>query len=158
MPYSGSRKDAERRRFRAMALLDQGRSQSQVALELGVDRSAVCKWVQAREAGGDAALKAKPHLGPKPKLSDRQVVRLEKMLRKGPGKHGYNTELWTLKRVAELIERRFGVGYDPSSVWHLLRRMGWSAQKPERRARERDEDAIVAWRQHDWPRIKKRPT
>jgi transposase len=91
-------------------------------------------------------------------LSDRQVARLEEMLRKGPCKHGYTTELWTLKRVADLIERRFGVRYDPSGVWHLLHRMGWSAQKPERRARERDEEAIVAWRQHDWPRIKKRPT
>jgi transposase len=70
--------------------------------------------------------------------------------------HGYRTELWTLKRVAQLIGKRFGVSYDPSGVWHVLRNMNWSAQKPERRARERDEQAIAQWRKEDWPRIKKR--
>lgn len=138
-----------------MTLLDQGRSQSQVAAEVGVTPSAVSKWVKARQTGGDDALKAKPHPGPPPKLTDRQVARLEKMLRQGPRKHGYTTELWTCRRVAELIERTFGVTYDPSGVWHLLTRMGWSAQKPERQARERDENAIATWRKKDWPRIKK---
>lgn len=155
MPYTGSRKDAERRRLRAMTLLDNGWSQSEVAAEVGVTPSAVSKWAQARRDGGDAALAAKPHPGPKPKLTDRQVARLEKMLLQGPRKHGYATELWTVPRVTELIARRFGVTYDPSGVWHLLTRMGWSCQKPERRARERDEDAIAAWRKRDWPRIKK---
>jgi len=142
--------------MRAMTLLDQGRTQSQVAVQLGVTPSAVSKWAHAREAGGDEALKAKPHPGPTPKLNDRQVARLEKLLLQGPSKHGYTTELWTLPRVVELIERRFGVTYDPSGAWHLLSRMGWSCQKPERRARERDEDAVVTWRKKDWPRIKKR--
>lgn len=141
-----------------MTLLDQGLNQKQVATKLGVTPSAVCKWGKARQAGGDVALKAKPHPGPKPKLNDRQVARLDKLLRQGPCKHGYATELWTLSRVAELIERRFDVIYDLSGVWHLLRRMGWSAQKPERRARECDEDAIVQWRKQGWPRLKKRPT
>lgn len=158
MPYTGSRKEAERRRLRAMTLLDKGLAQSRVAAKLGVTPSAVSKWVKAREAGGDAALKAKPHRGPPPKLNDRQVARLEKRLLQGPRKHGYATELWTLPRIAELIRRCFDVTYDPSGVWHLLTRMGWSAQKPERRARERDEDAIVRWRKKDWPRIKKRAT
>ena len=85
-------------------------------------------------------------------------MQLKKRLLRGPRRHGYPTEWWTLWRVAELIARRFGVTYDPSGVWHLLRRMGWSAQKPEHRARERDEDTIVRWRQEDWPRIKKRAT
>ncbi len=138
-----------------MTLLDQGWGQSQIAAKLGVTPSAVSKWVRAREAGGDEALEAKPHPGPKPKLNGRQVVRLEKLLLQGPRKHGYTTELWTLPRVTELIERRFDVTYDPSGVWHLLQRMGWSCQKPERRAREHDEDAIVTWRKKDWPRIKK---
>jgi transposase len=158
MPYTGSRKDAERRRLRAMTLLDQGLSQKQIAAKLGVTPAAVCQWVKTRREGGDEALRAKPHTGPKPKLNERQTARLEKLLLQGPRKHGYATELWTLPRVAELIEKRFDVTYDPSGVWHLLTRMGWSAQKPERRARERDEDAIVRWRKKDWPRLKKRPT
>jgi len=78
-------------------------------------------------------------------------------LLRGAHAHGYPTELWTLKRVAELIRKRFGVQYDPSGVWHVLRNMGWSCQKPERRARERDDEAIARWRKKDWPRIKKSP-
>jgi transposase len=144
--------------MRAMTLLDQGRSQSEVARTLGVTPAAVSQWVKARRKGGEAALKAKPHPGPTPKLNDRQLKRLEKLLSRGPRKHGYPTELWTLKRVAEVIETNFGVTYEPSGVWHVLNRMGWSCQKPERRARERDEAAIARWRKKDWPRIKKRAT
>jgi transposase len=158
MPYTGLRKDAERRRLEAVALLDQGLTQTQVAHRLGVTPAAVCLWVKTRREGGDAGLMARPHPGPRPKLNQRQVARLAKWLLQGPRRHGYATELWTLKRVAELIERRLGVTYDPSGVWHLLTRMGFSAQKPERRARERDEDAILTWRKEDWPRIKKRAT
>lgn len=156
MSYTGSRKEAERRRWRAMALLDQGRSQAQVARKLGVTPAAVSQWVKTRCQRGDTALQAKPHTGRTPKLNDRQVARLDKLLRQSPTKHGYATELWTLSRVVQVIAKHFAVTYDPSGVWHLLRRMGWSAQKPERRARERDEDAIARWRKKDWPRIKKR--
>lgn len=138
-----------------MTLLDQGRSQSKVARQVGVTPAAVSQWAKARREGGDEALRAKPHPGPKPKLNDRQLQRLEKMLQRGPRKHGYATELWTLNRVTEVIKKHFDVTYDPSGVWHVLHRMGWSCQKPERRARERDEEAIVRWRKKDWPRIKK---
>ena len=153
-----SRKDAERRRLRAMTLLDQGRSQAQVARMLGVTHAAVSQWMKKRRQGGEAALRATPHPGPPPKLDARQRKRLETLLLRGARRNGYANELWTLARVGEVIAKHFGVTYDPSGVWHLLTRMGWSTQKPERRARERDEDAIVRWRKKDWPRIKKRPT
>ena len=155
MPCTGLRKEAERRRRRAMALLDQGQSQAQVARQLGVTSAAVCQWVKARRSGGDEALRAKPHPGRLPYLNAKQLARLEKQLSRGPTRCGYRTALWTLRRVAEVIEKHFDIHYDPSGVWHVLRRMGWSCQKPERRARERDEDAIVTWRKTDWPRIKK---
>ena len=157
MPYTGSRKEAERRRIRAMTLRDQGQTQAQVARLLGVTAAAVCQWDKARRQGGAAALKAKPHSGPKPKLNASQMRRLERLLLQGPRTHGYATELWTLPRIAELIGKRFAVTYDPSAVWHVMRRMNWSPQKPERRARERDEKAIQRWRTRDWRRIKKRP-
>ena len=121
MPYTGSRKDAERRRLHGVALLDQGRSQAQVARELGVTPAAVSQWVKTRRRGGDLALKAKPHPGPRPKLTDSQRRRLVRRLEKGPRAHGYATDLWTLKRIAEVIRKRFGVDYDPSGVWHVLR-------------------------------------
>ncbi len=150
-----SQDDAERRRFRAAELLDQGHSQAKVAQMVGVARGTVAAWVKRRE-GGDDGLKQKRHPGRPRKLDDRQMESLAKLLLRGPRKLGYSTELWTLERVGQVIERRFGVTFDPSGVWHLLRRMGWSCQKPERRARERDDGAVAVWRHIDWPRIKKR--
>jgi transposase len=124
---------------------------------VGVAHGSVSRWRQAYEAGGEKALAAKPHHGPKPKLSDKQRRQLHRLLLAGPTSQGYANELWTLKRVADLIRRRWRVEYDPSGVWHLLRRMGWTCQKPERSARERDEEVVERWRQKDWPRIKKSP-
>jgi transposase len=101
-------------------------------------------------------MEAKPHPGGASRLTTGQRARLIRMLVQGPGKHGYRTELWTLARVAEVIAVTFGIAYHPSTVWHILRAMGWSCQKPARRARERDEQNISGWRQQEWPRIKKR--
>jgi transposase len=78
-----------------------------------------------------------------------------KILSAGPLKSGYRTDLWTCPRVAEVIERNFGIRFHPGHVWKLLRSLAWSCQKPEQRARERDERAVRRWRQRDWPRIKK---
>jgi transposase len=152
-----SSNSAERRRLQAMTLLDQGWSQSEVARHFGVTPAAVCQWVKAFQRDGPDALKAKSHPGAPPRLTDRQVKRLEQLLLHGPTRQGYPTELWTLSRIVELIRKHFGVTYDPSGVWHILHRMGWSCQKPERRARERDEQAIAVWRKKNWPRIKKSP-
>lgn len=152
-----SRKDAERRRLQGMMLLEQGYCQSEVARQVGVTPGAVSQWVKAYRRDGPDALKAKVHPGPKPKLSKPQMHRLQKLLLKGATHHGFGTELWTLARIVEVIRKHFAVTYDPSGVWHLLRRMGWTCQKPERRARERNEQAIVAWRKENWPRTKKRP-
>ncbi len=138
-----------------MALLDQGQSQSQVARKLGVTPAAVSQWAKWRRQGGDAALQAKPHPGPQPKLTAKQRTKLEKLLRQGPRKHGYTTELWTLTRVAQVVEKHFGVSYSCPGLWHVMRGLGWSAQKPERLARERDDQAVATWRKQDWPRLKK---
>lgn len=139
-----------------MSLLDQGHTQAEVAKKLGVAHSSVATWVKKRREGGDEGLKQKRHPGRPRKLNARQMEQLAKLLLRGPRKLGFPTELWTLERVGQVIERRFGVTFDPSGVWHLLRRMGWSCQKPERLARERDDGAIAVWRQVEWPRIKKR--
>jgi transposase len=157
MRPKGSAAELEQRRRQAVALLNQGLTGSQVARAVGTSQASVTRWRQAYERRGDKALAAKPHPGRRPKLTARQRERLGRLLLQGPGKHGYGTELWTLARVAEVIAATFGVEYDPSQVWRILRAMGWSCQKPERRARERDEGAISRWRRQDWPRIKKRP-
>ncbi len=155
MRPTGSPKELERRRLRAMALLQQGHLQSEIARMLGVTAGAVSQWKKAYQTKGAKGIAAKRHPGPVPRLSDRQRRQLERILLKGARKQGYRTELWTLPRIAEVIQRRFGETYDPSSVWHILRKMDWSCQKPERRARERDEERIARWRKDDWRRIKK---
>ena len=155
MRPKGTAQQLERRRLQAMALLEQGHSQVEVARRLGATAGAVSQWRKAYVLGGPRGLRARPQPGRPAKLTAKQRQRLLRMLVNGPGRSGYRTPLWTLGRVAEVIEKSFGVRYDPSSVWHILRGMGWSCQKPERRARERDERAIARWRHKDWPRIKK---
>jgi transposase len=157
MRPKGSPEELERRRQRAMALLDQGMKPAAVARMMGTSRASVTRWRQSYEAQGPDGLNAKPHPGCHSRLTDGQRKRLVQLLLQGPSRHGYDTELWTLSRVADLIEATFGVSYHPSAVWHILRSMGWSCQKPEGRARERDEKAIAVWRPKEWPRIKKRP-
>ena len=158
MRTPGTPEELERQRFRAIALLDAGHRPSQVAKILGVSPAAVSQWKTLCQRAGPEGLKATPHPGPKPKLTAAQRQKLERLLLKGPLAHSYPTDLWTLKRIAEVIEKHFAVHYDPSGVWHVLKALGWSCQKPERRARECDEEAIAGWRRQQWPRIKKSPS
>jgi len=155
-PY-GTPQQLEQRRLWAAALLREGVRPAAVARMVHASEASVSRWRQALETGGVDALAAKPHPGPAPKLSARQQRRLQRILLAGATTEGYANELWTSKRVAEVIRRRWRVKYDPSGVWHLLRRMGLSCQKPERRARECDEEVVKRWRQKEWPRIKKSP-
>jgi len=157
MRTAGKPEELECQRLQAVALFEAGHRPREVAQRLGVSPGTVYRWKKIFQRSGREGLKAKPHPGPRPKLTVRQRQRLGPLLRKGPLAHGYPTDLWTLKRIVEVIEKHFGVSYDPSGVWHVLHRIGWSCQKPEGRARERDEEAIVRWRRHDWPCIKKRP-
>lgn len=108
------------------------------------------------EEGGLEALAAKPHPGRPSRLTAGQKEELARILLRGPRAAGFSTDLWTLTRINRVIEKRFGVKYHPGRVWHILRGMGWSAQKPERRARERDDEAIRRWREEEWPRIKRK--
>ena len=158
MRTKGSAAELEQRRRIAARLLEQGMKPIRVAEALGVSPAAVTRWKQAWQKGGEQALAAKPHPGGKPRLTAAQRRRLARLLLKGPRHHGYSTELWTLERVAEVIAVTFGVSYHPGHVWKILRAMAWTCQKPERRPRQRDEQAIRRWRQEDWPRIKKRAT
>ena len=158
MRTPGKPEELECQRLQAVALLEAGHGPSEVARRLGVSPGAVSRWKKIDQQVGREGLKAKPHPGRRPKLMIDQRQNLAALLLKGPLAHGYTTDLWTLKRIAEVIEKHFGAPYDPSGVWHVLREMGWSCQRPEGRARERDEEAIARWRQQDWPRIKKSPT
>ena len=153
----GSPTALEARRRRAVALLAQGLGVRTVARQIGCSPSSVSRWQTDVAAGGPDALRAKPPPGRPPRLTARQRARLLTLLLNGATTHGFGTDLWTLPRVAAVIARTFGVTYHPAHVWKILRGEGWSCQKPERRARERDEAAIQRWRAERWPHIKKRP-
>jgi transposase len=155
MRPKGSPVVLEQRRRHAVAMLKQGMKTAAVAKALKVSAVSVGRWKKTLEAGGVKALSAKPVPGRPLKLDLTQRQRLGQLLLKGPAHFGYHTELWTLERVAEVIAQTFDVTYDPSQVWRILLALGWSCQKPESRARERDEKAIARWRKVDWPRIKK---
>src|SRR3954452_17442847 len=138
----GSAEELQRRRLRAVELVEQGESPDDVARFLGCGRSSVYTWVKlAKESLGGLA--AKTHAGPKPRLSDAQLKELEGLLLQGAKAHGWRTELWTAARAAELIERHSKIRFHPEHVRKLLkRRLKWTSQKPQRKAKERDEVAI----------------
>jgi transposase len=148
----------EARRLRAAKLLAQGRSQAEVAEMVGVSRESVRRWQARLAQGGVAALRRRRAGGRPPKLSEAQVRQIEQALLQGAMANGFASELWTLDRAAKVIERVTGVRLARASVWRMLhQRLGWSVQRPERKARERDEEAIARWVAYEWPRIKKGP-
>ena len=156
MRPKGTRAELEARRRRAVAMvLEEGKSGREVARLVGVASGSVSRWLRMLEQKGDEGLDSKPHPGSKPRLSQQEHARLAELLLKGPRAHGCSTDLWTLARVAEVIEEHFDVRYHPCHVWKVLGRMGWSAQKPERRAREQNEAEVARWREVEWPRIKR---
>lgn len=155
MRPKGSAEALEMRRRIAAEMLKKGMSIRAVARIVHASPASVLEWKRRLEAYGDEGLKARPVPGAPSRLTAEQKKALLDVLAKGAQASGYSTDYWTLERVAEVIEKLYGVRYHPSHVWRLLRQANWSAQKPERRARERDEARIKQWREEDWPRIKK---
>lgn len=158
MRPKGSPSELERRRRRAIALLDKDHAPVDVARMLGVDRRSVRRWKAAHRKRGAKGIEARPTPGRPPKLDRRQRSRLERVLLKGAQAAGYESNLWTCPRIAEVIAEQFGVSYHPDHIGRLLRSLGWSPQRPQRQAAERNEARIQGWVRNDWPRIqKKRP-
>lgn len=153
----GSPRQLEQRRFRALALLGQGYPPVEVARRVGVDRRSVRRWKATARQRGRRALAAQPVPGRPSKLDARQRRQLEADLLRGACACGFPTDLWTCPRLAQWIRHRFGVRYHVDHLGRLLHSMGWSPQKPERRARERDERAIRRWVRAVWPQVKKTP-
>ena len=149
-----SPKAARQRRLQAARLFQQGVSQAEVARRLGVSRQSASRWHARWRHGGRAGLAGPGRWGRPSRLSDHDWQRVEQALLAGAQAHGFDTDLWTLPRIAEMIWRLTGVSYHPGHVWWLLRRYDWSPQRPARRARERDEAEIARWRAEEWPRIK----
>jgi len=153
----GSPKTLQQRRQYAIDLLNQGYQPVEVAKTLGVDRRSVRRWKSRYRTHGQKGIQAKPVPGRPSKLTSQHLERLEKKLLKGAKAAGFSNDLWTCPRVARLIHSLFGVTYHVDHIGRLLHMLGWSPQKPERRAIERDEEKIRQGVKHQWPRIKKKP-
>ena len=148
---------AAKKRLRAGRLLQSGKSCAEVALATGVARQTVYTWKRLFHEGGMDALRAVPERGRPAQLDERQLASLRSAILRSPTEHGFGTELWTLKRVGAVIERLHGVRFGQTQVWRILGSLGLSPQKPDKRAIERDEDAVRAWKRRTWPSLKKKP-
>jgi transposase len=145
----------EARRLPAWQLLQKGWRQRHIAEALGVSVGAVSQWSKRARAGGPQALCHRPPPGAPRRLATEQRARLPDLRHPGPEAYGFRGQVWTRKRVAEVIRLAFGIRYHPTHVGRLLNALRWSPQKPMRRARQRDEAAIARWRTETWPAIKK---
>jgi len=146
----------EERRLQAAAWFRQGRlTQAEIARRLDVSEAAVSHWRARWRHGGDRQLWARPRRPRAGRLSETQWQQVLRILRRGAVVAEFDTEQWTLKRIARVIERRFGVRYHPRSLARPLHARGWSAHRPAPRAKERDDALVAAWLKRDWPAIKK---
>ena len=143
--------------MRAARLFDKGVRQADVARELGVSTPTVSRWYSQWHSGGKEALKAAGRAGRLPKLDIKALASVEQALLEGPNANGFPTELWTLARVADVIEKLTGVRFSNAHVWKILKSMGWSRQRPARRAIEQNKEVLEIWMKKEWPRIKRGP-
>ena len=145
----------EERRKQAWKLKQQGWQQNQIAEALGVSEGAVSQWMKKAEEGGEETLLAHPAPGVPPRMTAEQHAQMPGLLAKGAESYGFRGDVWTARRVAKVIEQTFGIRYSRDHVGKLLRRYGWSRQKPEERATQRNEEAIREWNETRWPALKK---
>lgn len=149
--------EATKKRVKAGRLLLAGKSCAEVAVEVGVARQTIYTWKRLLDEGGIDALRAVPERGRPALLDAAQLAAVRAAILQSPIEHGFGTELWTLKRVGTVIERLHGVRFGQTNVWRILGSLGFSPQKPEKRAIERDDDAVRSWKRRTWPALKKKP-
>jgi transposase len=147
----------EQRRKQAGRLFAAGKLMlAAISRQLRVSRQSVSRWYEKWKRAGSAGLKGAGRAGRKPMLDKKQLRRVDIALRKGARANGFDTDLWTLPRVAIVIERITGVHYHPGHVWKVLGAMEWTLQRPAKQARERNPEAVKYWMEEKWPDIKKK--
>ena len=150
--------EATKKRLKAGRMLLAGKGCAEVALAVGVARQTVYTWKRLLDEGGIDALRAVPERGRPAQLDEQQLAALRETLLQSPTSQGFGTELWTLKRVGAVIERLYGVRFGQTQIWRILGSLGFSPQKPEKRAIERNDEAVRSWKRSTWPALKKKPT
>lgn len=146
----------EGRRKKGIALLKSGKRPAEVARELNVSRVSVGRWKDAYDKSGIKGVLSTGPLGRRSRLNESQKKKLGRLLLKGAGSCGYHTDLWTLKRINDLVRKHTGESYTPSGLWKLLQEMGFSSQRPTTKAIQRNEEEISRWKKEVWPRVKKK--
>lgn len=149
--------EATKRRIRAGRLLLKGKTPPEVARTVGAPRQTVYRWFGVLQERGIEGLRQMSKGGRPAGMSAEQFNELRELLLAGPIANGYGTDLWTLKRVRLLIAKHFGITYSDVHVWRILGALGFSSQKPEKRAIERNEEAVAHWKRRTWPALKKKP-
>ena len=145
----------EGRRLRAFELKERGWKQTEIADALGVTEGAVSQWMKRAREEGVEGLRHKPPPGAPSRLSEQQRARLPELLAQGAQAHGFRGEVWTCERVAIVIRKEFGISYHPAHVSRVVRALGLSLQKPQRRAEQRNEEALDNWKEKKWPSLKR---
>jgi len=147
----------EERRKRAWGLYQSGWKQKDIAEALGVTKGAVSQWIKRGKQGGEKVLQAQKSLGASRRLSTKERQRIPDLLACGAKSFGFQGDVWTCSRVSQVVKRELGVGYHPAHMSRILKELGWTPQKPIRRAKQRKEEEIELWWQERWPELKKRP-
>lgn len=149
--------ELESRRKQAGRLFRQGKKQADIVRLLEVSRQSASRWYQMWKAGGMKALGRTGSPGRNCRLDTNDLKAIEKALLKGARANGFNTDLWTLRRIGQVIARVTGVTYHQGHVWRILVKLGWSLQRPAKRAQEKNEEAVRKWIKETWPELKKKP-
>jgi len=150
--------EATKKRVLAGRLLLKGKKPAEVAVAVGVARQTIYTWKALLDEGGIDALRSAPSRGRPPRLDETKLEGLRQVLLQKPTEHGFGTELWTLKRVGVVIQRLYGVKFGQTQIWRVLGALGFSVQKPDRRAMERNEDTVRGWKRSTFPAFKKKPS
>lgn len=150
--------EATKKRVRAGRMLLAGKRPAEVASAVGVARQTLYTWKRILDEDGIDALRAVPGRGRPAKLDESQLEEVRRAVLQKPTEHGFGTDLWTLKRVGIVIKRLHGVQFGQTQIWRILGALGFSAQQPEKRAIERDEDGVRQWKRRSWPGLKKKPS
>ena len=149
--------EATKKRVRAARLLQKGKTPAEIALDVGVARQTVHTWKALFDEGGIDALRAVRLRGRPARLDASQLEELRRAILQKPTEHGFGTDLWTLKRVGVVVKRLHAVKFSETQIWRILGSLGFSPQKPDKRAIERNEDAVRNWKRNTWPALKKKP-
>jgi len=151
-----TKKQLEERRLKATELFENGHNQNQTAIILGVNRCSTCRWYKRWKEEGNNALKIQKGVVSRKKLNKKQIKKLEHILKSGATEYRYDTDLWTLKRIADVIMKEFGIYYHPASLSRTLRMLGYTCQKPTRIAINRNEKERQMWLKDVWENDKKK--